>query len=53
MMLRRPEGLFPSQVRRAELHEVNEELAAEEAVIDAAASATESEDGVAAPGSKA
>lgn len=53
MMLRRPEGLFPSQVRRAELHEVNEELAAEEAVIDATASATESEDGVAAPGSKA
>jgi ABC-type branched-subunit amino acid transport system permease subunit len=51
MMLRRPEGLFPSQVRRAELHEVNEELAPEE-VIEAMA-ATGSEDGGAAPGSHA
>jgi ABC-type branched-subunit amino acid transport system permease subunit len=52
MMLKRPEGLFPSQVRRAELHEVNEELAAEDATSDATVSATESESGVAAPGSK-
>jgi ABC-type branched-subunit amino acid transport system permease subunit len=51
MMLRRPEGLFPSKVRRAELHEVDEELAAEEAVTDAVASAAESENGVSAPGS--
>jgi ABC-type branched-subunit amino acid transport system permease subunit len=51
MMLRRPEGLFPSQVRRAELHEVNEELAAEAATTDAVESAIESESGVAAPGS--
>ena len=51
MMLRRPEGLFPSQVRRAELHEVNEELAPEE-VIEKLTD-TESEDGVAAPGSQA
>ena len=50
MMLRRPEGLFPSQVRRAELHEVNEELAPEEVV--ATLLAQDSEDGVAAPGSK-
>jgi hypothetical protein len=39
-------------VRRAELHEVNEELAAEEPVTEGAI-AGESEDGVAAPGSKA
>jgi ABC-type branched-subunit amino acid transport system permease subunit len=51
MMLKRPEGLFPSQVRRAELHEINEELAPDEVV--AAVMATESEDDVAAPGSKA
>ncbi|HET7181182.1 MAG TPA: branched-chain amino acid ABC transporter permease [Candidatus Limnocylindrales bacterium] len=52
MMLKRPEGLFPSQVRRAELHEVNEELAAEDATSDATLSATESESGVSAPGSQ-
>jgi branched-chain amino acid transport system permease protein len=52
MMLKRPEGLFPSQIRRAELHEVNEELAAEDGTTDAVASATESESGVAAPGSQ-
>ena len=51
MMLRRPEGLFPSQVRRAELHEVNEEFAPEEVV--AGITATHAEDDVAAPGSKA
>ena len=51
MMLRRPEGLFPSQVRRAELHEINEELAPDE-VVAATIAATESEDGVAAPGSQ-
>jgi len=40
MMLRRPEGLFPSQVRRAELHEVLEpevataDIEAEAAVMD-------------------
>lgn len=53
MMLRRPEGLFPSKVRRAELHEVDEELAAEEAATDAVESGTESENGVSAPGSHA
>jgi ABC-type branched-subunit amino acid transport system permease subunit len=46
MMLKRPEGLFPSKVRRAELHEVNEELAPEEVVAaieaeEAAAEAVE------------
>jgi branched-chain amino acid transport system permease protein len=51
MMLKRPEGLFPSQVRRAELHEINEELAPDEVV--AAVLATESDDDPAAPGSKA
>jgi ABC-type branched-subunit amino acid transport system permease subunit len=51
MMLRRPEGLFPSQVRRAELHEVNEELAADEAVETIPPS--DSEGGIAAPGSQA
>jgi branched-chain amino acid transport system permease protein len=40
MMLRRPEGLFPSQVRRAELHEVVEpevaaaDIEAEAAIMD-------------------
>jgi ABC-type branched-subunit amino acid transport system permease subunit len=40
MMLRRPEGLFPSQIRRAELHEVVEpevaaaDIEAEAAVMD-------------------
>jgi ABC-type branched-subunit amino acid transport system permease subunit len=53
MMLKRPEGLFPSQVRRAELHEVNEELAVEEATTDATESITESESGVSAPGGQA
>jgi len=57
MMLRRPEGLFPSQVRRAELHEVNEELAAAEVVaaIEAEEAAAEAAEAAQAeePGSQA
>jgi len=48
MMLYRPEGLFPSQVRRAELHEVDEELASEDVKSALEAEALEAEQAAAA-----